>query len=182
MAVWWSCAIVALRRAAWAPVLVFVSHIAVILSLDIYNLFPDFDVFMHFVGGVVIAYFFGGCYRTASQFGLLGQPSVAVFPPMILGLTSLAAVVWEFAEFVADHQFGLHTQPGLADTLFDLLMGLLGGSVWVVLNRKAWTTGIAVEPAERGDSSGSANSDQQIVDHFAHDRTVNCVDIITEPR
>jgi hypothetical protein len=53
---------------------------------------------------------------------------------MILGLTSLAAVVWEFAEFVADQKFGAHTQPGLEDTLLDLFLGLLGGAVWITAN------------------------------------------------
>ncbi len=51
---------------------------------------------------------------------------------MILGLTCLAAVVWEFTEFLVEQWFGIHTQPSLADTLLDLLMGLLGGAVWIV--------------------------------------------------
>ena len=129
MGVWFRWAITSLRRAGWAPVLVFAIHIAAILGLDIYNRFPEFDIPMHFAGGAAIAYFFGACYREAAHRGLLGQPSAIVFPPMILGLTSVAAVVWEFAEFIADQQFGMHTQPSLSDTLLDLLMGLSGGLV-----------------------------------------------------
>lgn len=135
MSVWFTWAITSLRRAAWAPVLVFTIHIAAILGLDIYSRYPEFDIPMHFVGGVAIAYFFGTCYRVATHLGLFGQPSSAVFPPMILGLTSLAAVVWEFAEFIADQKFGLHTQPSLADTLLDLLMGLSGGVVLIAWMR-----------------------------------------------
>ena len=133
-AIWLAWAIASLRRAAWAPVLVFTIHVVAILSLDIYSRFPEFDIPMHFVGGVAIAYFFGQCYCMAARFELLGQPSAVVFPPMILGLTSLAAVVWEFAEFVADRQLGMHTQPNLADTLLDVLMGLLGGGAWIAWN------------------------------------------------
>ena len=155
----WKWGIASLRATAWAPTAVFGFHVFAMLVLNAYSWWPDFDIPMHFAGGVAIAYFFGGCYRTASQFGLLGQPSAAVFPPMILGLTSLAAVVWEFAEFVADRQFGLHTQPGLEDTLFDLLMGLLGGSVWVVLNRNAWTTETVAEPAKADYRSVDQNLD-----------------------
>lgn len=136
MTVWLAWALTSMRRAAWAPVLVFAIHVAAILGFDIYNLLPEFDIPMHFAGGVAIAYFFGVCYREAAHLGLLGQPSATVFPPMILGLTSLAAVVWEFAEFVADHQFGMHTQPGLADTLLDLFMGLLGGLVLIAWMRR----------------------------------------------
>lgn len=134
MAVWLTWGITTLRRAAWAPVLVFSIHLVVLWGFDFYRHFPDFDIPMHFIGGAAIAHFFGISYRTAASLKLLGEPSAVVFPPMILGLTSLAAVVWEFAEFIADRQFGTMTQPGLADTLLDLLMGLLGGAVWIVGN------------------------------------------------
>ena len=123
-----------MRRAAWAPVLVFSIHLVALWGFDIYRHFPEFDIPMHFAGGVAIAHFFGMSYRTAAQRRLLGEPSAVMFPPMILGLTSLAAVVWEFAEFIADRQFGTHSQPSLADTLLDLLLGLLGGAVWIVGN------------------------------------------------
>lgn len=135
MVVWLTWASNSLRQGGWAPIVVFSVHIAAILGWDIYNRIPDFDVPMHFAGGVAIAYFFSVCYRVAVKLGLLGQPSVVVYPPMILGLTSLAAVAWEFAEFVADHQFGLRTQPSLSDTLLDILMGLLGGVAWIVGTR-----------------------------------------------
>jgi hypothetical protein len=136
MAVWFAWAIVSLRRAAWAPVLVFVIHLVAILGFDIYSRFPEFDIPMHFVGGVAIAYFFGRSYRTAAERDLLGQPATVVFAPMILGLTCLAAVIWEFAEFVVDQRFGIRSQPGLADTMLDLLMGLLGGAIWIAWNRE----------------------------------------------
>lgn len=136
MAVWIAWVVTSLRRAAWAPILVFALHILAILVLDIYSRYPDFDVPMHFVGGAAIAYFFGACYRSADKLELLGRPSEIVFPPLILGLTSLAAVMWEFAEFVAERQFGIRTQPGLADTLLDLLMGLLGGIAWIAWSHR----------------------------------------------
>lgn len=131
MSVWLAWAIDSLRRAAWAPVLVFVFHIMAIIGFNIYSRFPEFDIPMHFVGGVAIAYFFGGCYQAAAKRELLGQPAAVMFPPMILGLTCLAAVVWEFAEFLVEQWFGIRTQPSLADTLLDLLMGLLGGAIWI---------------------------------------------------
>ncbi len=134
MAAWLTWGITSLRRAAWAPVLVFSVHLVALFGFDIYEHFPNFDIPMHFIGGVAIAHFFGISYRTAASLKLLGEPSAVVFLPLILGLTSLAAVVWEFAEFIADRQFGTLTQPGLADTLLDLLMGLLGGTVWIAGN------------------------------------------------
>ena len=38
-------------------------------------------------------------------------------------------------EFIADQQFGMHTQPSLSDTLLDLLMGLSGGIVVIATMR-----------------------------------------------
>ena len=102
MAVWLSWAITSLRRAAWAPISVLMLHVVAVQCFDIYSRFPDFDMPMHFVGGAAIAHFFVACYRSASERELLGQPAAVVFPPMILGLTCLAAVVWEFAEFAGD--------------------------------------------------------------------------------
>ena len=134
MAVWLSWAITSLRRAAWAPIAVLMLHVAAVQCFDIYSRFPDFDMPMHFVGGVAIAHFFVACYRSASERELLGQPAAVVFPPMILGLTCLAAVVWEFAEFAGDQMLGTHSQPSLADTMLDLLLGLLGGTVLIVWN------------------------------------------------
>lgn len=139
--VWLAWLIRSLRRAGWAPLAVFVFHVVVMLCFDLYGRLPEFDIPMHFLGGLVIAYFFTGCYRSALELELLGQPSAVLFPVLILSLTSLAAVVWEFAEFVADQQLGLHTQPSLADTMLDLLLGLLGGAVWIISDRRRWLKG-----------------------------------------
>lgn len=128
---WWAWVVLSLRQAAWAPILVFVIHVTAIFCFDLYSLLPEFDIPMHVVGGIAIAYFWTACLRAAARLELHGAPSPLVFPPLVLGLTSLAAVVWEFAEFVADRQFGWQTQSGLPDTLLDLLMGLLGGAVWI---------------------------------------------------
>ena len=132
----WSVA--SLRAAAWAPIAVFSFHLFAMLVLDAYAWWPDFDIPMHFAGGVAIAYFFAGCYRSALAFEFLGQPSKVVYAVAVFGMTAVAAVVWEFAEFIADHTLGSHTQPGLADTLLDLLMGLLGGIVFLGTYYRRW--------------------------------------------
>ncbi|MFM9960414.1 MAG: hypothetical protein ACKV2Q_04230 [Planctomycetaceae bacterium] len=160
MAVWLVWGIMSLRRGAWAPLLVFGIHVVGILCFDIYRAVPDFDIPMHFIGGVAIAHFFGMCYRTADRMRLLGEPSGVMFPPLILGLTSLAAVVWEFAEFLADRQFGLHTQPSLADTLLDLLMGLFGGAVWIAGHRLCCSDNRSLNGKPKGSESGKKTPDE----------------------
>ena len=134
----WRWMLLSLRQAAWAPVAVLTIHVVASVGWNIYHWLPDFDIPMHFAGGLAIAYFFGGCYRVAMQFGLLGSPSQVVYPLTVFGLTCAAAVVWEFAEFLADHRFGIRSQTSLADTLLDLLMGMLGGIVLLMWQYKRW--------------------------------------------
>ena len=130
--------IASLRSVGWAPLSVFTFHVIAVVGWDIYSRFPDFDIPMHFLGGVAITYFLGGCYRTARQFELLGNPEKVLYPVTVFGLTCVAAVVWEFAEFLMDRRFGTHSQPSLDDTLLDLLMGMSGGIVFLALQYKRW--------------------------------------------
>ena len=131
-------AIASLRSVGWAPSSVFAFHVFAVVVWNIYSQIPDFDIPMHFLGGVAITYFFGGCYRTARQFDLLGSPAQVLYPVTVLGLTCTAAVFWEFAEFLMDRRFGTHSQPSLDDTLLDLLMGMSGGIVFLACQRKRW--------------------------------------------
>ena len=125
-------AVTTLRRGAWAPVLVFSIHVIGAAVFHVYRRIPDFDVPMHFFGGVAIAYFFGAAYRAGLESKLLGEPSRVVFPLVVIGWTCLAAVIWEFSEFISDATWKTHTQPSLDDTMLDLLMGLLGGGAYLL--------------------------------------------------
>lgn len=127
-----------LIKAAWPPALVFAIHVVALLAFDVYSRLPDFDVPMHFFGGVAISYFLGGCYRVAWQAGFLGQPSRVLYPVVIVGATTLAAVVWEFAEFLTDELWGWHSQSSLADTMLDMALGLLGGIVLLGVQFSQW--------------------------------------------
>jgi hypothetical protein len=48
---------------------------------------------------------------------------------VLVSITALIAVSWEFLEFIADNYIyhEVHFQPSLTDTLKDLLMGICGG-------------------------------------------------------
>jgi len=91
------------------------------------------DVPMHALGGLSIA------YVASHTLGLLGKKNtvmvksalVKVF--MILATVALAAVVWEFYEFLHDYFFGSSYQTGIVDTMKDLFMGLLGGLLFCIV-------------------------------------------------
>jgi hypothetical protein len=120
-----------LRRAAWAPVVVFGLH-EISARLGFYGLWPPLDIPMHFFGGVAITYFFGHAYRAAEEMGLLGRPAEVVYRVTVFALTGSTTVFWEFAEFLSDRYLGSHMQGGLEDTLGDMLMGLVGGLAFLV--------------------------------------------------
>ena len=118
-----------LRQAAWAPLAVFLFYAVAAKGFNAYILYPWLDMPTHFCGGLAITWF----YLAAGTHGqvLAGPVPRPVILLMSLGLTALTAVLWEFLEYLSDVL--LHTQMnlGVADTLSDLLFGLLGGSVAV---------------------------------------------------
>jgi hypothetical protein len=120
-----------LRRSGWAPISVVLFHAAVAIGLDAYTRFPPLDIPMHFVGGVAIAYFFSGCF-TALPDGFI-EPKHRRWAEFVVvaALTTTAAVVWEFAEFLADAFLAAGSQRGLDDTMLDMAMGMLGGVAWL---------------------------------------------------
>jgi hypothetical protein len=50
---------------------------------------------------------------------------------LLLGVTALAALVWELAEFTSDALGWTTAQKGLEDTLLDLTMGVVGAALWM---------------------------------------------------
>ena len=133
-----------LRRAAWAPILVFGIH-EVSARLGFYGAWPPLDIPMHFLGGIAIAYFFGQAYRAAEERDLLGWPGEILYVVMVFALTCSSTVFWEFAEFLSDRYLGSHMQNGLEDTLGDMLVGILGGLAF--LGGSALTRSASQSPA-----------------------------------
>ncbi|MFA7662971.1 MAG: hypothetical protein WCX88_03595 [Patescibacteria group bacterium] len=103
-----------------------------IAVFNIYTIFPAFDIPMHFLGGLSIG---------VSAIILLNIFKSKITTPKwflflwIISLTVMIAVLWEFAEFTADYFFQTQMQLSLADTMGDLLMGMLGGmtaGIWFI--------------------------------------------------
>lgn len=82
---------------------------------------------MHLLGGAVIAYFFDTVIDYADRRGIVHVGGRGAARIMVFGLVAASVVVWEFAEFTADTLFHAGAQCGLADTMKDQLLGLIGG-------------------------------------------------------
>lgn len=117
-----------LLRIFFAPFIVLGAHIFFVFIVRVYEFWPSFDILMHFLGGVSIAY---GAWIL---FGILKRRKLFLYVPKLLevfflvAITSLAAVLWEFFEFTGGYIFGISSlQINLPDTIADLALGILGG-------------------------------------------------------
>ncbi len=99
--------------------------------LGFYRRIENFDSIMHFSGGIVIAFCFILLLRIAQQEKKIGKINLGILFIVILGLVALSAVSWEFYEYLLDifSPAASLRQPSVADTMGDLFMGLVGGSV-----------------------------------------------------
>lgn len=115
-----------LRDAAWAPLTVFACYLIAAQGFDAYHFVPWLDIPTHFLGGMAAAHFF----RTAALHleRLVGRIPGPVQIILAFGLTAVSAVIWEFYEFTSDLLMGTQMNLGVADTLGDLFVGMLGGA------------------------------------------------------
>lgn len=127
-------ALQAVRRGGLAPAAVFILHV-VLTALRAYDHVPAADVPMHVGGGFAIASFFWRGLALLQERGLAGRNVFPVDALFVLGLTGTAAVVWELYEFTIDALGWLEAQNGLADTMADLVLGMLGGAAFLAFRR-----------------------------------------------
>jgi hypothetical protein len=120
-------------RVAWAPILVFAIHVILAKVFDVYTHFPNIDIAMHFFGGVGITYFLLRSATVAVDLNFLGSPSRAAVALLTFFAASTTTILWEFFEWIFDHSFQRQFQAGLNDTMLDMLMGMLGSIVYLVL-------------------------------------------------
>ena len=106
--------------------LVFAVHVIALRVFDAYSHIAHLDLFMHFIGGAVMAFFLHRTSINASLIGVIGPPHPITHRLLVFTATCSVALFWECAEFIADQTLGTHSQAGLADTLGDLLFGAIG--------------------------------------------------------
>lgn len=122
-----------LREAAWAPLGVFLFYL-IARSLQLFALFPPLDIPTHFLGGVVITYFYRVAIRHAqTAVGGIPFPVQVLFAFTSAGTTT---IFWEFYEYISDLFFHTRMVRGVTDTTVDFFVGLLGALVITLLYRK----------------------------------------------
>src|SRR5512141_133524 len=131
-----------MRLGGWVLLLVFATHLFISGVLHAYQIWPPLDMPMHFCGGMSIAYFVSRCFQSLPRADVRRSGVVLLELLLIISLTATAAVFWEFAEFATDQLFRTNLQIGLADTMSDLAMGLLGAVVFTGIRARQLGAGM----------------------------------------
>jgi len=122
-----------LREAAWAPLGV-LGFYAVGLALHLFKSFPFLDIPTHFMGGVVITYFYRVAIRRSQM--LVGEIPLSIQILLAFTCTGTTTILWEFYENLADFFLSTRMVRGLEDTIVDLLLGLSGALIFSVLYKR----------------------------------------------
>jgi hypothetical protein len=110
------------------PTLLYLLHLFLDISFDVYTRFSWFDKLMHFSGGAVLVITFFPLLTYFEKRGNLKLGRIWKFI-FVISLVVLVAVLWEFYEFVICYFCGCNWQPSVADTIADLALGMFGGLI-----------------------------------------------------
>jgi hypothetical protein len=125
--------LVTVRESAWAPVSV-IGFYLVGLLFGWFDSYPPLDIPTHFFGGVAITYFYRSAIRNSQAlFGEIPFPIQVIFAFTCTGTT---IILWEFYEVILDFAFHAHNVLGLADTIKDMFVGLMGALVVTIFYRR----------------------------------------------
>ncbi|MBQ3325675.1 DUF2238 domain-containing protein [Candidatus Saccharibacteria bacterium] len=121
------------KRIEIAYLLFLVAAMVVGIDLDLYKLVAPYDKIVHTLSGVLTAF---GARELLDQAS--GKPDQLWFKVLFsMGFVALVAVLWECYEFSYDQITGGHMQelitPGLEDTMYDIIVALIGGIIGTVL-------------------------------------------------
>lgn len=103
------------------------------IDFDVYKIIYPFDKIVHTLSGVLTAF---GAREIIDQAS--GRPDQMWFKALFsMSFVALVAVLWECFEFLMDQVTGTNMQeliaPGISDTMFDMIVALIGGVVGTVL-------------------------------------------------
>lgn len=126
-------------RFFWLAGALFLLNLFILLGTKWYYADNQIDIVFHFLGGLFIAKGFIALLADAQERHALRIKDESFWRLLVVSLVGLAAVLWEFHEFLIDTYapFAVQMQPSLTDTMGDLFLGLLGGIVATYVFRRA---------------------------------------------
>ena len=121
------------KRFELAYLLFIIPAMVVGIDFDVYKIIYPFDKIVHTLSGVLTA---SGAREIIDQAS--GKPDQMWFKALFsMAFVALVAVLWECFEFLMDQLTGSSMQqliaPGIQDTMFDMIVALIGGVIGTVL-------------------------------------------------
>ena len=115
------------------PFLVYMFNSAIqSLALSFYYIY-SIDTLSHFLGGMAIAFSANYALTLIEKKNWITIKKPVLRAIILVGAVMTFAVLWEFYEFTYDlYLWGITMQPGVADTIKDLCVGMLGAVVFCV--------------------------------------------------
>ena len=107
--------------------------------------FLPLDIPMHFLGGLVIAYFFHRACRNASHLGQLAPYHPTTHRLLVFALVGTTTGLWEFVANISDPLFNTHGQVDLDDTMQNMFLGIVGSLTILIVHslirKRQWDAG-----------------------------------------
>lgn len=109
--------------------------------LGFYGRWPNYDVPMHFLGGLTIGMLGIAIHHAMVSKRHMSRVGLFYHGLFVVSFVMLVAVAWEFHEYILDNTVVIwydlqKTQLSLSDTMADLALGGLGGLVSLILFKK----------------------------------------------
>lgn len=115
------------------PLLILLLLHTAFVFLNVYSI-SHVDSAMHLLGGAALAMLVSGLLAQAVGNGWCPDTGRLITLVLVISLVATGAVCWEVYEWISDRLLGTHFQFDLDDTMKDLVLGLLGGTVYAGLD------------------------------------------------
>ena len=118
---------ISLVRALGWPALLFLATETIGRTTNLFEAYPWLDNPLHFFGGFLISITANEFFLYCRNKGYVGKMHPLIYAMILTTFVVTVAVFWEFHEFLRDFYFHTHLQSSEADTMKDLLVGMIGG-------------------------------------------------------
>jgi len=117
-------------RLVWAPLCVLIVHR---YAGAAWGHEPYVDPVIHTFGGLAMAHALSilvvGAQARIGRLTPLGREL------MVFGLTAFVALAWEVGEFFLSAYYHAHLQRSIAETIRDMVLGVVGAAVYLIVAR-----------------------------------------------
>ena len=128
-----------MKARSWLPaVAVLVVHVVLWKGTSAYDQIPTLDRATHFLGGVAAAWFLLCCMRAPWGEAAFGKHTQFSESLCLLAWVGSVVVAWEFLEWSLDSMGLTRSQRSVDDTIADMALGILGGSVLILVTRRSY--------------------------------------------